>query len=120
MNFESATRKEVEHFASSWLYEQGYSAETIANYIKVIKHFYKFLRIGNVDKEPPFPEEVRWLKKTIKPNERKEPEFLTPKEVEDLNQAAETTRDKAMIGAANGTRKPVTMIHIPFVTILDR
>lgn len=40
---------------------------------------------------------MRWLKKTIKLNERKEPEFLTPKEVEALIEAAEKIRDKAMI-----------------------
>jgi integrase/recombinase XerD len=63
----------------------------------VVKRFYKYLRCGNVDKDTPFPEEVRWLKKTIKPNERKEPEYLTPEEVEELIKAAETIRDKAMI-----------------------
>jgi integrase/recombinase XerD len=97
VSFESATRKDLEHFVASWLYEQGYSAETIADYIMVLKRFYKFLRSGSVDKETPFPEEVKWLKKTIKANERKEPEFLTPQEVEQLIQAADSVRDKAMI-----------------------
>ena len=97
LEFEAASRKDIEHFASSWLYEQGYSAETTADYIMVLKRFYKFLRNWNVDKEIPFPEEVRWLKKTIKANERREPEFLAPGEVKQLIRAAETTRDKAMI-----------------------
>ncbi|MGI0091841.1 MAG: tyrosine-type recombinase/integrase [Nitrososphaerales archaeon] len=97
LQFEQATRKDIEHFVASWLYEQKYSAETTADYIMVLKRFYKYLRNGNVDKDTPFPEEVRWLKKTIKPNERKEPEFLTPQEVEALIAAAETIRDKCMI-----------------------
>ena len=97
VQFEKANRKDIENFVGNWLYEQKYSAETIADYIMVLKRFYKFLRTGNVDKETPFPEEVRWLKKTIKANERKEPEFLTPDEVEKLIKAAETIRDKTMI-----------------------
>ena len=95
--FERATRKDIEHFVASWLYEQGYSAETTADYVMVLKRFFKFLRSGDVDKETPFPEEVRWLKKTIKANERKEPEFSTPQEVEQLIQSAGSIRDKAMI-----------------------
>jgi len=95
--FEQNTRKDIEHFVASWLYEQGYSAETTADYVMVLKRFFKFLRSGDVDKETPFPEEVRWLKKTIKANERKEPEFITPQEVEQLIQSAGSIRDKAMI-----------------------
>jgi len=97
MEVEKATRQDIEHFVAHWLYEQDYAAETNADYIMFIKRFYKFVRCGNVDKETPFPEEVRWLKKTIKANELREPDFLTPEEVEKLIEAAETIRDKAMI-----------------------
>ncbi|HVB11868.1 MAG TPA: hypothetical protein VNE86_01950 [Nitrososphaerales archaeon] len=82
VTFEPATRKDIENFVATWLYEQGYSPETVADYTMVLKRFYKFLRYDNVDKETPFPEEVRWLKKTIKPNERKNPEFSIPEEIE--------------------------------------
>jgi hypothetical protein len=68
VTFEPATRKDIERFVAGWLYEQGYKPGTIADCIMVLKRFYKFLRSGNVDKETPFPEEVRWLKRTIKPN----------------------------------------------------
>lgn len=51
--FEEATRKDIEHFVASWLYDQGYSAEITADYVMVLKCFYKFLRSGNVDKETP-------------------------------------------------------------------
>lgn len=95
--FEAATRNEIQHFVANWLYEQAYSPDTTADYIMVLKRFYKFLRNGNVDKEIPFPDKVRWLKKTIKPNEKKQPEFLTPEETEALIKAAKTLRDKAMI-----------------------
>jgi site-specific recombinase XerD len=94
LEFEQATRKDIEHFTGNWLYNQCYSTETIADFVMVIKCFYKFLRFGNVDLETPFPEEVRWLKKTIKSNERRQPEFITPEEVESLIKVAETIRDK--------------------------
>jgi integrase/recombinase XerD len=95
--FQQADRRAIEHFVANWLYSQNYSAETTADYIMVLKRFYKFLRSENVDKETPFPPEVRWLKKTIKPNERKQPEFLTPEETESLIKVGKTLRDKTMI-----------------------
>lgn len=106
VTFKPATRKDIEHFVGSWLYEQGYSAGTMADYIMVLKRFYKFLRSGNVDKDTLFPDEIRWLKKTIKPNERREPDFLTPEDVELLIKAAETIRDKAMICSPVRRRLP--------------
>ncbi|MDH2899356.1 MAG: hypothetical protein PXY39_00115 [archaeon] len=42
--FEAATRKEIQHFVASWLYEQAYSPDTTADYIMVLKRFYKFLK----------------------------------------------------------------------------
>jgi hypothetical protein len=71
--FENAARKDIEHFVGSRPYAHDYSAETVADYTMILKRFCKFLRFGNVDKETPFPEEVRWLKKTIEYNEKKEP-----------------------------------------------
>ena len=113
IQFDQVTRKDIEHFVASWLYEQGYSAETTADYIMVLKRFYKFLRSGNVDKETPFPLEVRWLKKTIKANERKEPKYSTPKEVEELIKAANITRDKCMISVGfDGGFRPGELLGI--------
>jgi integrase/recombinase XerD len=113
LEFEQATRKDIEHFTGNWLYNQSYSAETVADFIMVLKRFYKFLRFGNVDLETPFPEEVRWLKKTIKPNERRQPEFLTPQEVETLIRVAETIRHKAMIAVQfDGGFRPAELLLI--------
>ncbi len=55
-----------------WLQrDSGYTAHTISDYIFAVKRFFKFVRYGNIDKETPYPEEVRWLKTAIKPSERK-------------------------------------------------
>ncbi len=96
-DFEDAKREDIEKLMV-YLRSKGYSAWTLADYIMVLKRFFKFVRSGNVDKDTPFPEEVRWLKKTMKANEVKKPEFLTPAEVEAMiSGGADSLRDKAMI-----------------------
>jgi len=81
----------------SWLNRQGYKAQTRIDYIIILKRFYKFIRTGSVDREEPFPEEVRFLKSTIKANERELPEYLTPNEVESMIKASDNQRDRAML-----------------------
>jgi site-specific recombinase XerD len=95
----SATRKDVEKL-SIWVQEQGYSPHTIQDSLFAIKYFYKFVRSGNTDHETPFPEEVRWLKVRQKANEKKQPEFFTPNEVESLIKCATRLRDKCMLSVA--------------------
>ena len=62
-----ANRKDIERFMG-WLRSRDYSNETIADFILVLKRFYKFVESGNTDRETPYPESVRWLRKTIKKN----------------------------------------------------
>jgi integrase/recombinase XerD len=95
----NAGRKDIERL-SIWVQEQGYSPHTIQDYLFAIKYFYKFVRSGNTDHETPFPEEVRWLKVRQKANERKEPDFFTPAEVESLIKCATRLRDKCMLSVA--------------------
>ena len=95
----NAGRKDIERL-SIWVQEQGYSPHTIQDSLFAIKYFYKFVRSGNTDHETPFPEEVRWLKVRQKANERKEPEFFTPGEVESLIKTATRLRDKCMLSVA--------------------
>jgi len=94
--FEDCTRKDIERLVAS-LRLRGYSPNTFFDYIMVIKRLFKFVRYGNVDRETPFPDEVKWLRKTIKQNEMKQPEFFSPDEVERMIGAADMLRDKAMI-----------------------
>ena len=77
-----------------------YSAETMADFRKMVKRFQKFVRYGDTDKETPFPDEVRWLHGTVKANERRDPLYYTDDEVVALIRAAYTVRDKAMISVA--------------------
>ena len=74
--------------------------DTVADYGMIIKRFFKFARYGNVDRETPFPEEVRWIRNTIKANDKRQPELLSPKEVEALIAAADKLRDKCMISVS--------------------
>ncbi len=94
--FKETKRKDVELFMS-WLRQQGYTAQTIADYIMVLKRFFKFVRFGNVDWDTPYPEEVRWLRKTIKANEMREPKILRAKEIESMMKATTKLRDKTML-----------------------
>lgn len=94
--FKEAKRKDVELFMS-WLRQQRYTAQTIADCIMVLKRFYKFVRFGNVDWVTPYPEEVRWLRKTIKANEMREPKILSAKEIESMMKATTKLRDKTML-----------------------
>jgi integrase/recombinase XerD len=95
-SFKLATRKDIERFMS-WLRQEGYTSQTIADYIMVLKRFYKFVRFGNVDWDTPYPEEVRWLRKTIKANDLRQPEILSAKEIESMMKASSKLRDKTML-----------------------
>jgi site-specific recombinase XerD len=95
----NAGRKDIERL-SIWVQEQGYSPHTIQDSLFAIKYFFKFVRSGNTDHETPFPEEVRWLKVRQKANERKEPDFFTPAEVEALIKCSTRLRDKCMLSVA--------------------
>lgn len=93
---EKATRSDIERLVLT-LEEKHLRPGTLIDYFFVIKRFFKFLRYGNVDKENPYPEEVAWIKRKMKPNEGRRAEFLTPSEARSMIVAAEKMRDKAMI-----------------------
>jgi integrase len=95
--FEKAKRPDVETFVGSWLNTQNYKAQTRNDYIIILKRLFKFIRTGSVEREIPFPEEVRFLKSTIKANERELPEFLTPADVESMIGISDNQRDRAML-----------------------
>jgi site-specific recombinase XerD len=81
VSVEQAGRKDVERL-STWVQGQDYAPHTISDDFLAIKYFYKYVRFGNTDHDTPFPDEMRWLKAQQKPNERREPEFFSPAEVE--------------------------------------
>lgn len=76
-----------------YIENQNYSEWTKHDYKVVLKKFFKWLR---GDQE--YPEEVKWIKTTIKKNNHKIPEeLLTPQDVEKLINAADHPRDKALV-----------------------
>ncbi|MDG6926680.1 MAG: tyrosine-type recombinase/integrase [Nitrososphaerota archaeon] len=94
---QQAKRADIEGLVAWLQHDSGYTPHTISDYLFAIKRFFKFARCGNVDRETPYPEEVRWVKTAMKPNERKEPLFFTSEEVEAMIKAATNLRDKAML-----------------------
>ncbi len=94
--FEDAGRRDIERLMAS-LHRDGYAPNTVADYSMVMKRFYKFVRCGNIDVDTPYPTEVRWLRKTVKPNERRQPDFFRTDEVKAMIAASSRLRDRAML-----------------------
>jgi integrase len=74
-----------------------YSPETMSDFRNVIKRFMKFVRYGNIDRDTPYPDEVKWIRATKKMSEKREPEYFTDEEAEAMIKAATSLRDKALI-----------------------
>ncbi|MEM4067818.1 MAG: tyrosine-type recombinase/integrase [Candidatus Micrarchaeaceae archaeon] len=91
-----ASRGDIERLVNE-LRKRGYAPVTLLDYMSAIKRFVKFLKYGNVDADTPFPDEVKWLKVSIKANQRRQPEFLTPHEVETMITTTTNVRNKAML-----------------------
>jgi transcriptional regulator with PAS, ATPase and Fis domain len=76
--FTKATRRDIEDLVTKLsdhqIVKRGrdgkesarhYSPQTMADFKMAVKRFMKFVRYGDTDKDTPYPEEVRWLRKTI-------------------------------------------------------
>ena len=92
-----AKREDIERLVTWLRQDTNYTPHTVSDYLFALKRFFKFVKYGNVDKETPWPEEVRWLRSATKPSERKQPEFLISQEVEEMIKATTSLRDKAML-----------------------
>ena len=77
--------------------KQHYTPATMADFRLTLKVFGKFVREGHTDKDTPYPEEVRWMKKDVKLNEKKDPLYFRDDEIELMIKAADNDRDKAII-----------------------
>jgi len=74
-----------------------YSPETMADYKMIVKIFMKFVRYGDTDRDTPYPDEVRWLRKTIKKSDEREKPYFTDQEAEAMIKAAGSVMRKAFI-----------------------
>jgi integrase len=93
---EKATRRDIEKLVLK-LEEKHLRPVTFIDYLFILKRFFKFVKFGDVDRETPYPEEVKWIRRKVKANEGRRAEFLTPSEVKAMIGVAEKIRDKAMI-----------------------
>ena len=73
--------------------QMDYAEHTKRDYKVVIKRFFKWMEGGDE-----YPEEVKWIKTTLKNDGHLLPEeLLTPEDVEKLINAADHPRDKALV-----------------------
>ena len=92
-DFDKVTKRDIEEFIYR-VERSDYSPWTKHDYKVVLKRFYKWLK-GN-DEE--YPEEVKWIKTTLKAKDELLPEdLLTEDEVMKLVEACSNPRDKVFI-----------------------
>ena len=86
--FKKARRKEIESVVAWINTSEKYTPNTKSDLKKVLKHFYRFVRYGNVDKTNPHPAEVAWISTVIKRNELKQEETITESEAKRMSERA--------------------------------
>ncbi len=93
--FTQCTLKDIEHLVKK-INDKDYTEHTRIDYLGTVKRFYKWLKGFEGKRE--FPEEVSWIKTTLKRDRKQLPEdLLTQEDVEKMISAAEHIRDKALI-----------------------
>jgi site-specific recombinase XerD len=94
-DFDKADRKDIERVVQT-LHDKGFKYLTRTGFKVCIKRFYKWLK-GN---DLTYPEEVQWIKTTMKRSERTLPgegDLITEDEISKLIDIADHPRDKAFI-----------------------
>jgi site-specific recombinase XerD len=92
-DFNRAKKEDIVKLVAGIEKKEDWSEHTKQHYKVVIKKFYKWLNGGE-----DYPKEVKWIKTTMKNNNRKLPnEILTEDEIYKLVKAADNARDKALI-----------------------
>ncbi len=91
-DFDKATKRDIVRVVGR-IERNGYSAWTKKDFKVTLKKFYKWLR-----QTEDYPEEVKWLKTTLKKSEEKLPEeLLTEEDIQKMVNAVNDIRDKALI-----------------------
>lgn len=95
MEFINAKRTDIEKLVNQ-IERSGYAEWTKHDYKVTVKKFFRWYRKC----EDQYPDEVKWIRTTMKKNRTKLPEeLLTAQEVESLIAAALTVRDKAFLAS---------------------
>ena len=90
-SFEKATKDDIAELVRK-IEGEAYAEWTKHDYKVIIKVFYRFLR-----QTDEYPDEVKWIRATIKHNKMLPEELLTEDDVKKLAERATTLRDKAFI-----------------------
>jgi len=113
--FSKASKKNIIELVR-YIEEKEYSPWTKHDYKVILKKFFKWLRGGEE-----YPEEVKWIKSTIKKSNNTLPEeLLTAKDVEKLIKEADHPRDKSLIsllyesGCRVGEALAMRIKHVSF------
>lgn len=115
-DLERASKKDLKEVVAH-LNGMSYRARTKRDYKVALKVFYKWL-FGSEEEE--YPEQVRWIKTSLKRSERELPKLLSKDEIDRIFAAARNIRDKAMIalyletGARPGELLNMRMGHVGF------
>lgn len=94
-DMDSATKEDIMKIVQKIQTNEKYSIYTKNTYLVILKKFYKWLN-GNEE----YPEQVRWIKATVKKSQMKLPSeegLITEEDIKTLIDAADTPRDKALV-----------------------
>lgn len=94
-DFNEAKKQDVEELVIK-LNNSDYSEASKSDFKKILKFYIRWLKFGKLNGK--YPEEVEWIKTTIKKNNEKVPEqILTQKEVELIANQAENPMKRAFV-----------------------
>lgn len=92
--FDKATKADIENFVIKVDSNENWTEWTKADFKKIIKFFYKWLKGNGED----YPEEVKWIKVKLKKNNEKTPDqILTKEEVELMASKARNLMERAFV-----------------------
>jgi site-specific recombinase XerD len=97
----------------------GYTENTKHDYIIIIKKYFQWLR-GCDEDQHDYPQEVRWIKTTLRKKRLLPEALLTMEELKKLAEAAENQRDRAFIlthyesGCRIGETLSLRILHVAF------
>ena len=111
-------RADVEGLVSR-INASNYAEETKHSYKVALKKFYQWLR-GCNEEEQEYPEEVKWIKTTIRRKRLLPETLLTVEELKTLIEATENPRDRALLlthyesGCRIGETLSLRILHVRF------
>ncbi|MEM5831517.1 MAG: site-specific integrase, partial [Candidatus Aenigmatarchaeota archaeon] len=95
-DFSEATKEDIENLIIKINNSTKYSENTKSDFKKILKFYMRWLKFGTL--EGNYPEEVAWIKTTVKKSNEKPPEqILTREEIELMASKAENIMEKTFV-----------------------